>query len=100
MVKHVVMFKLKKEAEGMPKAVNVEKFRAKLEKLKDHISSLLSCEVGVNISDQPTSYDIVLNTEFRSLADLETYRDHPEHQKVVAYINTICENRAVVDFIL
>lgn len=100
MIKHVVMFKLKDEAEGEPKSETIEKLRAKLELLEEQISEVLNLEVGSNISGQPSAFDLVLYTEFKNLADLEIYRDHPEHKKVVDYIGVVCDARTVVDYIV
>lgn len=100
MIRHVVMWKLKSEDEGESRAVNQQKMKIRLEKLEDKIPHILSLEVGTNISTEDTTHDIVLCTEFRSLADLDAYREHPEHRAVAEFIRQVTESRAALDYIL
>lgn len=98
MLKHVLMFRLKEKAGGADKSTNLNKLKEALEALKDLIPEIKALETGVNISPSPASYDLFYDTEFEDQAALESYRTHPEHQKVVALINDICMSRVVVDY--
>jgi len=100
MIRHIVMWKLKENAEGVSKAVNVEKMRTLLEGMEDTIPHILSLEVGMNVSSPDATHDIVLSTEFRNLAYLGAYREHPEHKKVDAFVRKVMVERAVVDYII
>ncbi len=66
--------------------------------LKNKISVIKSLEVGINseAADQ-SNYDIILISVFDSLADLEKYQAHPEHQKVADFVGKVRENRACID---
>lgn len=98
MVTHIVFFKLMKSPpEGSPEeneAILLDMLRG----LPQHIPQVQELEAGKDFSDSPASYDIGLITRFSSREDLETYRIHPEHQKVVDFIQKTTEARAVVDF--
>ena len=50
MIKHVVMWKLKNEAEGNSKSRNIELVKEKLLSLKPVISQISSLEVGENFN--------------------------------------------------
>ena len=41
--------------------------------------------------------DLMLLTEFDSLADMKIYAEHPEHLKVSSYVRKVIETRVVLD---
>lgn len=92
MIKHIVMWQFKQGEEE-----NVKKFLDGLMKLKDIIPQLVSVETGVNINPD-SKFDAVLITEFRSMEDLETYKNHPEHIKVSNLCKSIRIERQAIDF--
>ena len=92
MIKHIVMWQFKQGEEE-----NVKKFLDGLMKLKDIIPQLVSVETGVNINHD-NKFDAVLITEFRSMEDLETYKNHPEHIKVSNLCKSIRIERQAIDF--
>jgi len=97
MINHVVLFKLK----GYPaeeKQKIVLELKDMLLSLKEKITELKYLEVGENYDLDAKSYDVALISHFESLEDLDSYRVHPEHQKVVKYVGEVTEARAAVDF--
>lgn len=92
MIKHIVMWQFKQGEEE-----NVKKFLDGLMKLKDIIPQLVSVETGVNINPD-NKFDAVLITEFHSMEDLETYKNHPEHIKVSNLCKSIRIERQAIDF--
>lgn len=97
MINHVVLFKLK-DFFGEEKVKVIAELKSLLEGLKDKISEVKYIEVGVNYELGAKSYDIVLLSHFESVEDLDKYRIHPEHLKVVARIGETTVSRAAVDF--
>ncbi len=97
MVNHVVLFKLKEYPEDEKKAVIAE-LKSMLLALKGKINELKYIEVGENYELDSKSYDLALLSHFDSVEDLDVYRVHPEHQKVVARIGETTVARAAVDF--
>jgi len=97
MIKHIVMFKLKDfgEEEKLEKA---NQLKQEVESLKDKIPQIAFIEVGINTSARETAHDAILISEFKTKEDLNIYRDHPEHVKVVEFIRSIVEETAVVDY--
>lgn len=98
MIKHIVMFKLiafDGEEEKTKTAVALKK---ELETLPEKIKEIREFEAGINILKKEASFDVVLVSVFDNLKALQTYSDHPEHQKVVSYIKKITVDRKVVDY--
>lgn len=101
MVKHVVCWKLKDEAEGNTKLQNALLAKGMLEDLREVIEEIRSIRVGINApGTSEGNWDLILESEFTTLRDLEAYTIHPEHQKVVEFIKRINEGRICVDYAL
>ena len=84
---------------NLEKPVISDKINKMLVGLEDSIASLLSIEVGINISTKPSAYDIVLTADFNNEKGLDEYRVHPEHVKVLDYLKVVMEKAVVVDYI-
>ena len=100
MLKHIVLFKLKENAEGATKEENARKIKAGLEALTGTIPQLRLMEVGINCIPGETAYDVAIYSEFADEKDLSLYMKHPEHVKVAEFIGKIRESRAVVDYLV
>lgn len=98
MINHVVLFKLKEFKSDTEKNDIRSKFVNALLDLKDKIDVLKHIEVGSHYTLNAPSYDIALITHFESLEDLEAYKVHPDHLKVVELVKEIITERAAVDF--
>lgn len=75
----------------------MEYVRDSLYALKPIIPEIKRMEIGFDIFGTDMSYDMILLTEFDSIADLETYKNHHEHLKVSGYVAKVKEARVVVD---
>ena len=99
MIKHIVVFKLKDFANGKSKTDNAEELKIRLLRLKNEIKEILEIEVGIKSDKAPdTNYDLILTTKFNGFDELDIYRVHPEHKKVVEFIGKICDERVAIDF--
>ena len=99
MIKHVVFFRLKENANGHTKLENAQIIKDGLLTLKDKISVLKSETVGINIpNSKKTNFDLCLICEFEKWEDVDIYQNHPEHLKVAEYIQSCREDRAAVDY--
>ena len=92
MIKHIVMFRFKEPDR------NLIRFKNELDELKNKIEEIKYFETGVNISKVQNAYDLVLLSEFESAESLEKYKVHPEHLKIVSFLNEIKEDVKVVDY--
>jgi hypothetical protein len=98
MIKHVVMWKLKENAEGAGKRENALKMKSQLEALRGQLPQIRSIEVGVNTAEGPDAYDVVLVSEFADMDELQAYQKAPEHLKVADFIGKVRLERKVVDY--
>jgi hypothetical protein len=98
MFKHIVMWRLKDQAEGAGKEENALKIKNMLEGLKSRIDEIQHVEVGIDVSRSEASYDVVLYSEFRNRLDCEAYARHPEHVKAAEFIGKVRTDRVVVDY--
>lgn len=98
MISHVVLFKLKEFPSPEEKKEVLNQFEAKLLALKGFIPELKHIEVGKHYLIDSPSYDLSLITHFDSIADLDVYRVHPEHLKVVEFVQEVTTERAAVDY--
>jgi hypothetical protein len=97
-IKHIVMWKLKTEAEGAIKGENAQRVKQKLEALNGHIPGLVKLEVGIDMSETDASFDVVLYSEFDSRESLAAYHHHPLHLAVAPFIGAVREQRVLVDY--
>lgn len=102
MIRHVVMWKLKEEAEGASKKKNAEKMKLILEGLKINIDEIKNVEVGINMTDDDeetgTAYDVVLISDFETELDYTMYTRNAHHKKALDFINSVIDERHFVDY--
>ncbi len=98
MVKHIVMWKLVEEKDGLTTAQLATEMKKRLMALEGVITELKSIEVGINAIHPDKNSDVVLTTTFDSFEDLAAYAIHPKHLEVGAFIKDIVTQRACVDF--
>lgn len=97
MIRHVVTWKFKDEAEGRAKSDNLRLAREALLLLPSKIPGIVEWEVGENVVEGSDAYDLVLVSLFKDLDCLMAYQSHPEHVKVVGFLRKVRLFRTVVD---
>jgi len=99
MIRHIVMWKLKDEAEGAPKEKNAQKLKLILEGLRANIEEIKAVEVGIQTNpDEKEALDVVLICDFETELDFQMYTRNPHHQKAVSFIESVAEKRYFVDY--
>ena len=93
MVSHVVLFKF-----HSPVDAACDEARRRLLAMRARIPMLREIEVGRDVGGDPRAFDLCLITRFDTMAELDAYRVHPEHQAVVAYLKTVTEKSVVADY--
>ena len=93
------MFKLKECANETERLLMAQSVKTELEKLKDKIAVIKFLEAGINVVDLPFAYDLVLNTDFETMEDLEAYRAHPAHKEFIEFNKNFSVSKVSVDFI-
>jgi len=98
MINHTVLFKMKDFDSSSAKKEAIDRLTAALLNLKNEISELKHIEVNQHYTLDAPSFDICLVTHFDSIDDLDVYRVHPEHLKVIDLVKELTTERAAVDF--
>ena len=98
MIKHIVMWKLPEEKDGLKKAEIAQKIKASLETLPALIEEIVNLQVGIDFNCSAMAYDICLVTDFKTKEDLNAYQKNEHHLAVASYIRATNEGRAVVDY--
>lgn len=96
MVKHIVFWKLKEQADGRSKLENAKLMKEKLEALVGVVDGLISAEVGINFTEG--GYDVALYSVLEDRAALAVYQNHPAHLKVREFVHLVISDRAVADY--
>lgn len=100
MVRHIVMWTLKEEAEGNSAAENGAKMKEILEALAGRIEGLRHIEVSVDIVAADPECHVVLCSEHDDEAALDHYQGHPEHQACVAFVKKVAASRKALDYVI
>lgn len=99
MIRHIVMFKLKKEADNKCKAELLETAQSLLQNFKEEIPALKKFECVMNSDEAPDSNcDIALICDFDNIEGLDEYQKHPKHLKFAEFIVKVRESRACIDY--
>lgn len=95
MIEHIVLIKLNPQVTQEQKAELIDKTY----QLKNSIPGIIDLQQGENFSPRSQSYNIGLTVRFEDRAALDFYLPHPEHQKILGYLQEIgLEDLIVVDF--
>jgi hypothetical protein len=97
MLKHIVLMK-SLEKDEVEKQMILNSVSEELESLSETVTAIENMEVGRNISSSDSAYDIALVIDFVDTEALNTYRIHPEHQRVLKYLKSQEIEIAVVDY--
>ncbi|NNG21394.1 Dabb family protein [Telluria aromaticivorans] len=98
MIKHIVMWKLKDEAEGAGREANAREMKRRLDECANIVPGMLTFEVTIAQPGLEATYDVVLYSEFADKAALEAYAGHPTHKAVAPFIGAIREARQCMDY--
>jgi hypothetical protein len=91
MIVHISMAKYLDQADGRSKAENIERGKALTLGLKDHIDSIRTIEVGVNVLNGPTDYDVVSTSTYADMDAVMATVRHPVHDALIAFLKTVTE---------
>ncbi|MCP4520093.1 MAG: Dabb family protein [Cytophagales bacterium] len=98
MIKHIVCWRVKEEANGQSKNEIIAQIKNELDGLVSVIEEIKELEVGINYNEAPAAFDVSLYSVFESKDTLQAYQVHPAHQKVAQYIGSVASERVVVDY--
>lgn len=95
MLKHIVMWKFKPEAEG---ADNLVRAKALLDACAGRTPGMRMLEVAIAQPGLECTYDLVLYAEFDDAAALDAYQNHPQHLAVKPFIGAVRLERQCMDY--
>ena len=98
MLKHIVMWKLKDQAEGAERAANAQKMKELLDACAGIVPGILKFEVALAQPGLEATYDVVLYSEFADRAALDAYQDHPQHVALKPFVIAVREARQCMDY--
>jgi len=99
MYKHVVFWKLKSEANGLSNQELALEVKRRLDSLPAQISEIKAYEVAINIGDYGASFfDVSLISVFENKETFWAYTKYPEHDDVVAFIQSVQVDEQIVDY--
>ena len=81
------------------RAARAAELSAALTGLVGKIEQIRSLAVERNVIERPGNWDVALIVDFDTADDLEVYRAHPDHLKVIELINELVADRCAVDFV-
>jgi hypothetical protein len=94
MLTHIVIWKYREDVSQSEREEHVTRLRS----LTALIPEIETFSVGFDVLHLARSYDTGLVATFRDRDALDTYTNHPEHQKVAALGRSLSANVASVDF--
>jgi hypothetical protein len=101
MYKHVVMWKMKESANAMTREQLAIEVKRRLESLPAIIPEIVDFEVARNIGAYGASFfDVSLIATYADEAAFKRYCVYPEHDAVVAYIQSVTVDEEIVDYCL
>ncbi len=99
MIKHIVLFKLKKEAGGRSKQENIEIAKDIAAGFMEGIPSVRSMQVVTKTPGAPDdSVDMALICAFDDLDGLRAYKKHPLHVTFGDHMRSVRESRTSIDY--
>tara|TARA_R110002049_G_scaffold45604_2_gene132931 strand:- start:44981 stop:45289 length:309 start_codon:yes stop_codon:yes gene_type:complete len=101
MYKHVVLWKLKQEADNMSKSDLAFEVKKRLDELPAQIPEILSYETAINIGDYGASFfDVSVISVFENKEAFWSYTKYPVHDEVVAFISSVMVAEEIVDYVI
>lgn len=95
MFRHVVMFRWTDDTS----AEHIQAAQEALGRLPAAIPEIRTYAFGADVGINEGNYDFVVVADFRSAEDYLVYRDHPQHQAVIAeHLRAHIAERAAVQY--
>lgn len=97
MIRHIVVFKLS-AAQPDKRSEDAAEIASRLKDLVLLVPGILGINVFEDFGVISGHWEVILVADFENQASLDSYQAHPKHREVVAWINSVVADRAVIDF--
>lgn len=99
MYKHLVFWKMKPSVDVKTAAALAQEVKRRLDTLPGVIPEIVAYEIGLNIGNYGASFfDVSLISSFADEAAFKRYCGYPEHDAVVAFIQSLTDAEEIVDY--
>ena len=98
MIKHIVFWKFREQAEGASREQNLHKAKALLDACANLAPGTSKFEVALAEPGRECTYDLVLYSEFVDAAALDAYQNHPQHLALKPFIAAVRLERQCMDY--
>lgn len=92
------MFKVTKYESEQDRIKKAEELKSIFGNLTGKIKGAKSYEVAMNINTSSLAYDVVINSSFGTIDDLDAYKVHPDHQYAIEKASAISKTKVLVDY--
>jgi hypothetical protein len=96
-IRHIVLWKLAAD-DADTRALHAEQIAERLLSLRGVVDEIDHIEVGRNVANPQSNWDVALVSEFADVEALERYQVHPAHQEVAGFIRSLVAERSCVDY--
>lgn len=99
MIRHLVWWDLKPEADGHDAAANAKRLKEQGEAMPAQIPQLLSIEIAIDFLPGTTiPVGMLLHSTHKDLDGMKAYAEHPVHQEFGKIVRAVTENRRCIDY--
>ncbi|MGF6376556.1 hypothetical protein M2140_001633 [Clostridiales Family XIII bacterium PM5-7] len=98
MIRHIVAWNFKEGFSDTENEDHARKVKTDLEALTNIVDGILEINVRIDLLSS-SNKQVVLDSCFACEDAMAAYQVHPEHKKVVAFINEVFENRICIDYL-
>ncbi|MDB5847027.1 MAG: Stress responsive alpha-beta barrel domain protein [Rhodoferax sp.] len=97
MIRHIVFWTFKDQAEGASRADNIVRAKALLDACAGLVPGILRFDVITPQPGRECTEDLALYSEFTDQAALDAYQNHPQHVALKPFIGTARLTRQCMD---
>ena len=98
MIKHIVMWKIKEQAEGADRLANAREMKRRLDECANLVPGILQFEVALAQPGLEATCDVVLVSAFENREALAAYAAHPTHQALMPFFKAVRDERQCMDY--
>ncbi len=101
MFRHIALFQLKDDANGLSKEESRQQIIQNVRRLRENIPFIKRIEVGEHFVDQRTTFpgaDLCVYVELETQQDYDNYINHPVHQEIAQVTRLLVASSSTITF--
>jgi hypothetical protein len=98
MIRHIVLFKIKDYSSESERNEAIQNVLVTFRSLIGQIPQIRRYRVEPVCLPGPSSYDVIIDSDFDNIEDLRAYQSHPAHVEAVALNKQWSDNKVVADY--